>query len=70
MSASGSIAEGKRLAFLKWISQNTVHLAALEAGGTAIASLRHFTLSESGSWPVDWTANGKTLVFRLEQLRP
>ena len=45
-------------------SHNTVYLADLEAGGTRIGNTKHFTLSESGSWPVDWTADSKTLIVR------
>jgi Tol biopolymer transport system component len=63
INASGTIGDGKRLAFLRWASLSTVYLASLDAGGAVIGIPRHFTLSESESWPVGWTADGKTLVF-------
>ncbi len=62
VTASASIADGKRLAFLKWIGQTTIYVAPLQTSG-AIGSPRHFTLSESNSSGADWTSDGRTLVF-------
>ena len=55
LTASAAILEGNRLGFLKWIGRTTISLAPLEAGGTAMGSPKHFTLSESNNWEADWT---------------
>ena len=56
-------ADGKRLAFLRQAVAWTVYVADVEARGTRIANMRHFTLNESTDFPQDWTNDSKQLVF-------
>ena len=56
-------ADGHKLAFLRWTNTSTTHVADLDASGSYLANLRHFTLSEGFDWPADWTADGKALIF-------
>lgn len=63
MDATSVTADGKRLTFRKWTNHSSTYVADLEAGGTRLASPRHFTLSESLDEPGDWTADSKTLIF-------
>jgi eukaryotic-like serine/threonine-protein kinase len=62
--ASGSVtADGKRLTFLGWTNRHSVYLADLEHGGTAIRTSRRFTLDENNESPMDWTADGKSVIL-------
>ncbi len=63
MDATTVTADGKRLTFRKWTSHASTYVADLEAGGTKLASVRHFTLSDSLDEPGDWTADSKALIF-------
>jgi eukaryotic-like serine/threonine-protein kinase len=60
---ANATADGKRLAFLRQAVAWTVYVADLEAGGTRISNLRHFTLNESTDFPRDWTNDSKQVVF-------
>jgi len=60
---ANATADGKRLAFLRRAVAWTVYVADLEAGGTRISNLRHFTLNESTDFPRDWTNDSKQVVF-------
>ncbi len=63
MSSTTATADGKKLAFSKWRDGSTVYVADLEAGGSRIINPRHFTLDEGFDFPLDWTADGKSIVF-------
>lgn len=65
MSQISFTADGKRLAFLEWASHShtTVDVVQLHDAGIRVSNLRHFTLSDSGDWPCDWTSDSKTLIF-------
>jgi dipeptidyl aminopeptidase/acylaminoacyl peptidase len=56
-------ADGKRLTFLRGNSHGTVYTADLEARGTRLENLRHFTLDENNSSAQDWTNDSKSIVF-------
>ena len=56
-------ADGKRLAFLRGALHFTTQLFDLDGSGTRIANAKHFTLTESWDTPVDWTADGKAIIF-------
>jgi len=60
---ANATADGKRLAFLRRAVAWTVYVADVEAGGTRIANMRHFTLNESTDFPQDWTNDSKQVVF-------
>ena len=60
---ANATADGKRLAFLRRAVAWTVNVADLEAGGTRISNMRHFTLSESSDFPRDWTNDSKQVVL-------
>ena len=53
--------DGRRIAFLKWTSYRTIYMADLNAG--RVGQSRHFTLDETGNSPIDWTPDGKYVVF-------
>lgn len=62
VSSSSVTSDGKRLAFLEWSTQGTGYMADLEADGTRIANLTHFTLEEGDDAITDWTADSKTVL--------
>jgi eukaryotic-like serine/threonine-protein kinase len=55
--------DGKKLAFVQWAFRATIYAADLQAGGTQIANERHFSLSDSGDFPIDWTPDSKSVIF-------
>jgi len=55
--------DGKKLAFVQWAFRATIYAADLQAGGTRIVNERHFTLSESGDFPIDWTPDSNSIIF-------
>jgi Tol biopolymer transport system component len=55
--------DGKKLAFVQWAFRATIYAADLQSGGTRIVNERHFTLSESGDFPIDWTPDSKNIIF-------
>jgi serine/threonine protein kinase len=63
MAGPSVSADGKRLAFLEKSSHATTYVADLEAGGKRIRNPRHFTLEEANDFPLDWTADSKTLIL-------
>ncbi|MGB9335999.1 MAG: protein kinase [Candidatus Acidiferrales bacterium] len=63
MSGMSETSDGRGIAFLKWAGRQTSYLADMEAGGTRIASARHFPLNESSEGTVDWTADSKAILF-------
>jgi serine/threonine protein kinase len=56
-------ADGKGLAFLRTATEWRVYVADLEAGGTRIRNMRHFTLDESPDYLQDWTNDSRNVVF-------
>ena len=56
--------DGKKLTFLKWIGHSSNHVVDLEADGNRIANPRHFAPSEGYDFPLDWTPDGKQVVFK------
>ena len=56
-------ADGKHAAFLQISSHGTGYIAELAAGGTRIASSRHFTLEEADDGITDWTADSKSVIL-------
>jgi len=63
MDSTSVTADAKRLTFKKWTDGATVYVADLDAGGSRIINPRHFTLDEGFDQPLDWTADGKTVLF-------
>jgi Tol biopolymer transport system component/tRNA A-37 threonylcarbamoyl transferase component Bud32 len=55
--------DGKRLAFLKRTAESDVYVGELEARDTRLKAIYRLTLNERNDWPVDWTADGKSVVF-------
>jgi eukaryotic-like serine/threonine-protein kinase len=56
-------ADGKRLVFLRWISQVTSYLAELSNNDTSILHQKHFPLSERPEAVSAWTHDSKAVVF-------
>lgn len=56
-------ADGKKLAFLKWIGRNSVHMGELETNGYRLVNARRFASSESLDIPLDWTGDSKGLIY-------
>ncbi|MGA7849099.1 MAG: protein kinase [Terriglobales bacterium] len=63
MDSTSVTADAKTLTFKKWTDGATVYVADLDAGGSRIINPRHFTLDEGFDQPLDWTADGKALLF-------
>ncbi len=56
-------ADGKKLAFLKWLGRNSVHVADLEENGTRLNNARRFAPSEGWDQASDWTNDSKEVIF-------
>jgi serine/threonine protein kinase len=56
-------ADGKRLAFLQWGGQKSVHVADIDAEATHLSNTRRLTLSETWNVPSGWTADSRAVVF-------
>jgi serine/threonine protein kinase/dipeptidyl aminopeptidase/acylaminoacyl peptidase len=56
-------ADGRKLAFLKWVGHTYVHLADIAADGKHIVDPRQFAASEGQDNLLDWTADGKEIIF-------
>ncbi len=63
MNSMSATADGKRLAFLKWVGHLSSYMGDLAANGTRLLRLRHFPLSESSDGLADWTADSKTIIL-------
>ena len=56
-------ADGKKLAFLKWMGRATIYVADLETNPARIANPHRFAPSEGQDTALDWTADGKEIIF-------
>jgi Tol biopolymer transport system component len=56
-------ADGKKLAFLKWLGHSSIHVADLETNPARMTNVRRFAPSEGQDAPLDWTADGKEFIF-------
>lgn len=54
---------GKTVAFTKRAALETIHIADLQANGTALGSVRHLTLNEYDNSAQAWTPDGKSVIF-------
>jgi len=63
MSNLSITADGKKLAFLRWVGKLTSFLADLAEGGTRILPPKHFPLSDSSEGMVDWTPDSKAVFL-------
>ena len=70
MSGSSSTADGRKLAFLKWTSHFAIYVAELDRSGDRIVNSKRFTLTETYDQPLDWTPDGKTLIFLSNRSGP
>jgi len=63
LGSMSTSADGKRLAFIKWVARMTSYLGVLKAGGTELTPPKHFPLSESSDGITDWTVDSKAVIF-------
>jgi eukaryotic-like serine/threonine-protein kinase len=63
MNPTSATADGKKIAFLQYFGHPTVYVADLESGGKRISSPRHFTQTETWTWPDGWTPDSEWLIF-------
>ena len=65
MSMPSITADGKQLAFLRSSAADlgTSYIADLEAGGTAIRNLKHFTLEEGDDAISAWTPDSRAVII-------
>ena len=56
-------ADGKRMAFLKRVSEQTVFVADIEDGGRRLENVRRLVLSGTQNRIRDWTADGSAIIF-------
>ncbi len=56
-------ADGKRLAFLKWVGHLTSYMAELAPSDTRLLNLRHFPLTESSDGLATWTPNSNAIIL-------
>ncbi len=65
---SGSVThDDKRLAFAGWSQFGTTYVGDLEAGGTRLRNIKHFTLEDSDNGARGWSADGKVIVVKRQQ---
>jgi serine/threonine protein kinase len=55
--------DGRKLAFLKWMGHSSIYMGDLETKSTRIADVRRFAPSEGQDHPLDWTSDGKEIIF-------
>jgi DNA-binding winged helix-turn-helix (wHTH) protein/Tol biopolymer transport system component len=55
--------DGRKLAFLKRYSHSTIQTAEVSEGGKRIGNLRGIALNEGLNNPLDWTADGKEVIY-------
>ena len=61
--ASGSVTDDdKKVTFAAWSGFLTTDVADLNAGGTRITSVKHFTQEESDDYALDWTPDSKSVI--------
>jgi eukaryotic-like serine/threonine-protein kinase len=56
-------ADGKRLTFLQWNGQTSVHVADFHSETMHLSNPRRLTLSEDWNVPSGWTADSRAVVF-------
>ena len=59
-------ADGKRIAFLGWDGQTSVHVADLDPEPIHLSNPRRLTLTETWNVPSGWTADNRAVVFLSE----
>ena len=62
VSSGSSTEDDKKMAFLASSNFYTSYIGDLDAGGTRISNLKHFTLEDSDDVITDWTADGKAVI--------
>jgi DNA-binding winged helix-turn-helix (wHTH) protein/Tol biopolymer transport system component len=60
---ASATADGRKLAFLKRFSHSTIQTAEVSEGGKRMGNLRGIALNEGLNNPLDWTADGKEVIF-------
>src|ERR1700751_3178415 len=63
LNALSASADGKRLAFVRFSSQDDVYIGQLESGGKVLKAPHRLTFDESGNGPTDWSPDGKYVYF-------
>jgi serine/threonine protein kinase len=64
MNTPSVTSDGKRVAFLRTSSgYGTSYLADLDAGGTSIRNLKHFTLEDGDDAIPDWTSDSRAVII-------
>jgi eukaryotic-like serine/threonine-protein kinase len=63
MSSMSATGDGKRLYFLKQISEFSIYVADLAPDAGRISPPRHLTLTEDREFPTGWTADSRDIVF-------
>jgi eukaryotic-like serine/threonine-protein kinase len=56
-------ADGKRLAFLKEVSQSNVYVGELKAAGAKLTTPRRLNLDDNNDWPTAWTSDSRAVIF-------
>ncbi len=56
-------ADGKRLAYVRVVSQADVNVGELEVNGTRLKAPRRLTLDDRNDYPTAWTPDSKSVVF-------
>lgn len=56
-------ADGRTLAFLRWVGRSSVNIADFQSNGMNIANPRRFASSESWDSPEDWTGDSRKVIF-------
>jgi serine/threonine protein kinase len=62
MNPTSATVDGK-IAFIQYFGHPTVYVADLQSGRKRISNLRHFTQTETWTWPDGWTPDSKWLIF-------
>jgi hypothetical protein len=60
-------ADGKRIAFLQWDGQTSVHVADLDPEALHLSNARRLTLARNWNVPSGWTADSGAVVFSSER---
>lgn len=63
VSSGSASTDDRKLTFAAWTGFFTTYVGDLEAGGTRLRDVRHFTQEDSDNYPLGWTPDSNSLLL-------